>query len=176
MSRPVDPSVDPGRREPRPPGSGVDPDTFRAAMARWASGVTVVAVRDAGRVYATTATAFLSLSLEPPQVLVSLGPTAQVLPFLEEGGDFGVSVLAEDQRRLATVFADAFPVGPSPFPDEGPPRLPGALVGLACRVREIHVSGDHRLVVGLVEDAALREGGEGRPLLYWQREYRALEG
>ena len=175
MTRPVDPSIDAGRGGREPRGPGVGPEAFKEALARWASGVTVVAVRDEGRVHATTASAFLSISVEPPHVLVSLGPGAQALPFLEPGAPFGVSVLAEDQRRHATVFADAFPVGASPFPDEGTPLIPGALAGLACRVRDVHAAGDHRLVVGLVEDVVLRTEGEGRPLLYWDRAYRGLE-
>lgn len=175
MSRPVDPSIDVGRGDDEPPGPGVGREAFVAALARWASGVTVVAVRDADRVYATTATAFASVSLEPPLVLVSLGPGAQVLPFLERGTAFGVSILAGDQRRHAAMFADAFPVGPPAFPDEGPPLLPRALAGLVCRVRDVHPAGDHRLMLALVEGTVLREGGEGQPLLYWERGYRTLD-
>lgn len=174
MTRPVDPRIDAGRGDAEPSGPGVDAEAFRGALAMWASGVTVAAVRDAGRVYATTATAFASIALEPPLVLVSLGAGAQVLPFLEPGAAFAVSLLAEDQRRVATVFADSFPVGPSPFPDEGPPLLPGSLAGLACRVRDLHAAGDHRLVVALVEDATVPQGGASGPLLYWNRAYRAL--
>ncbi len=174
MTRPVDPSIDVGRGEDAPRGGGVAPERFREALARWASGVAVVAVRDEERVYATTVTALASVSVEPPLVVTSLGGGAQVLPFLEVGRPFAVSVLAEEQQRLATVFADAFAVGPSPFPADGPPLLPGALVGLTCRVHAVHPSADHRLVVGLVEDVALESAGGGRPLLYWERSYRGL--
>lgn len=174
MTRPVDPTVDPGRGGGEAAGPGVGPEAFRDALARWASGVTLVAVRDADQVHATTVSAFASVSAEPPLVLVSLGPGAQVLPFLESGSAFAVSVLAEDQRRLAAVFADAFPVGPRPFPAEGPPLVAGALAGLVCRVRDVHEAGDHRLVVALVEEVKLEGAGGARPLLYWGREYRAL--
>jgi flavin reductase (DIM6/NTAB) family NADH-FMN oxidoreductase RutF len=159
---------DPGER----PVPGVELDAFRAALARWASGVAVVAVREEGRVLATTVSAFTSASAEPPLVLVALGPGAQVLPFLTEGRRFGVSVLAESQSRLASVFADPFPVGPSPFPAEGDPVIADALVRLGCRVVGAHGAGDHVLIVGLVESAALAGGA---PLIRWAREYHRLE-
>lgn len=133
-----------------------------------------MAVRDAERVYATTASSFASISVEPPLVLVSLGPTAQVLPFLDEGTAFVVNVLSEDQRRIATVHADAYPVGPSPFPAEGLPLLAGSQASLVCVVvRAIPLEGGVRMVLARVDDVTL--GGEGSgPLLYHQRGYRSL--
>jgi flavin reductase (DIM6/NTAB) family NADH-FMN oxidoreductase RutF len=139
----------------------VELDAFRAALARWASGVAIVAVRDEGRVLATTVASFMSASAVPPLVVFGLGPGAQVLPFLGGGQRFGVSVLAESQGRIATVFADPFPVGASPFPPEGEPVVPDAIVRLGCRVRATHP----------VESAALAGGG---PLIRWGREYRGL--
>jgi flavin reductase (DIM6/NTAB) family NADH-FMN oxidoreductase RutF len=132
----------------------------------------VVAVRDEGRVLATTVSAFTSASAEPPLVLMALGPGAQVLPFLlAEGQPFGVSVLSESQSRIASVFADAFPVGASPFPAEGEPVVADALVRLGCRVRATHPAGDHVLVVALVESAAIAGGS---PLIRWSRAYHRL--
>lgn len=156
-------------------GTGVDADLFRDAMARWAATVTVVAARDAddGRVRATTATSFAPVSAEPPEVVVSLSPGAQVLPFIEEGGVVGISLLAADQRRWARLFADSYPVGPSPWPAEGVPLLPGALAGLTCSVQAIHpTEGRSRLVVVRLEGVELGEATE--PLLYGNRTYRTL--
>lgn len=141
-------------------------------MSRWASGVTVVAVRDGARVYATTVSSFGSVSAEPPLVVVSLGPNAQVLPFLKDGARFAVSILGDSQRRLATVFADPYPVGPSPFPDDGDPVVRGALASLVCTVRRKVPVDRSLLVVGLVVEAGLGEGGG--PLVYWRRDYRAV--
>ncbi|MEX2472322.1 MAG: flavin reductase family protein [Gemmatimonadota bacterium] len=155
--------------------AGVDADLFRDAMARWAATVTVIAARDAddGRVRATTATSFAPVSAEPPEVVVSLSPGAQVLPFIEEGGFVGISLLSADQRRWARLFADSYPVGPSPWPDEGVPLLPGALAGLTCSVQAIHpTEGRSRLVVVRLEEVALGDATE--PLLYGNRTYRVL--
>lgn len=155
--------------------TGVDADLFRDAMARWAATVTVVAARDAddGRVRATTATSFAPVSAEPPEVVVSLSPGAQVLPFIEKGGVVGISLLAVDQRRWARLFADSYPVGPSPWPAEGVPLLPGALAGLTCSVQAIHpTEGRSRLVVARLEEVVFGEATE--PLLYGDRTYRVL--
>lgn len=150
----------------------VDPERFRELMASWPSGVTIVAYRDEARVVATTVTAFLSLSLEPPQVLVALGPNATVRPFLVPGASFGVSILAGDQRRLATIFADPFPVGAEPFPASGVPVLADALVALECSVASVVEATDHALITGAVRSAAQRDAP---PLIRYRRRYHALD-
>jgi flavin reductase (DIM6/NTAB) family NADH-FMN oxidoreductase RutF len=150
----------------------MDTAEFKDALSSWASGVTIVACRAHGRVVGTTVSAFLSLSLEPPLVLVALGPNATVLPFLQPGTDFAISVLAAGQRRLATIFADPFPVGPDPFPDHGDPVLPDALVGLACRVQETRSGGDHAIIIAAVRDVRRTDG---QPLVRFRRRYHALD-
>jgi flavin reductase (DIM6/NTAB) family NADH-FMN oxidoreductase RutF len=152
----------------------ITPDEFREALAHWASGVTIVACRVDGRVVATTVSAFMSLSLRPPLVMVALGPNATVLPFLQPGTPFGISILGDHQRRLASVFADSFPVGASPFPPEGTPVVPDSLVALECTVSEITTGGDHTLVFAAVSQAVV--GGGPRPLLRFRRRYHTLDG
>lgn len=162
--------------EEHAPAPGVDADAFRDALARWASTVTVVAVRDPddGRVHATTVTSFAPVSLEPPEVVVSLNATAKVLPFVRVGRGLGISLLGEGQRRWATVFADTYPAGPMPWAREGPPLVPDSVAMLACTVRTVHATeGDSRLVVARVEELTLGDGD--RPLLYWRRAYRSLD-
>jgi flavin reductase (NADH) len=149
----------------------VDTADFKDALASWASGVSIVAFRDRGRVIATTVSAFTSLALEPPLVLVALGPNATVLPFLQPGQHFGISILTAAQRRLASVFADPFPVGPDPFPPHGDPVLPDALVGLACTVQEVRTGGDHAIVIAAVRALSRTEA---QPLVRFRRRYHAL--
>jgi flavin reductase (DIM6/NTAB) family NADH-FMN oxidoreductase RutF len=149
----------------------MDQKLFREAMARWASGVAVVACRHEGRLVATTVSAFLSLSLEPPLILLALGPNATVLPFLTESAPFGVSVLAAPQRRLASVFADSFPVNADPFPAIDPPLLPDALVRLHCTVRETRTAGGHTVVIAVVDEAHFTDAA---PLIRFRRRYHAL--
>jgi len=172
--RPIDVRIEAGGPDPEEEGSGAHPDAFREVMSRWASGVAVVAVRDPddARVYATTVSSFGSVSTRPPRIVISLGPGAQVLPFLKEGRVFAVNVLAVGQEALATRFTDSFPVGPSPFPNGGLPVISGAHAHLACTVESLVPVGSSRLVVGLVEEASAQDGSA--PLLYYDRDYREL--
>ena len=144
---------------------------YRAAMAFWATGVAVVAARDDDHVEAITATAFSPLSADPPLVLVCIHNDAAVLYVMEDAGRFTVSLLPADGRREASAFAQRLPLEPSPF-SEGDPVMDRALVSLVCRLAETHPGGDHRIVVGQVE--RIVTGAEADPLLYYDREYRAL--
>ena len=151
----------------------IDRERFREALAAWASGVAVVACRTEQRVVATTVSAFMSLSLEPPLIMVAIGPNATVRPFLQPGEPFGVSILGAGQRRLAMVFADPFPVGPDPFPATGDPLIDDCLLGLACVVERVDDGGDHAIVIGAVRDVT--GGPSGAPLIRYNRRYHALE-
>lgn len=169
---PIEARIDP-HRGGEETGPGVEPEAFREALSHWASTVTVVAIRDGDDVHATTVTSFFPVSADPPLVAVSLGPNAQVLPWIEPGARLVVSLLAEGQSRLASTFADSFPVGPSPFPEDGDPVVAGAVAALACTVREVLPTGaDARLVLARVESTG--EGVGTGPLLYHRRSYRRL--
>lgn len=166
--RPISARIEATGKEAEETGA-LSPAALREAFSRWATGVTVVAVRDGATVYAITATAFLPVAVEPPLVLVSVNPNATVLPFLQEGAEFGVSILAEEQRRLASIFADTGPLAQMHFPRTGDPVLPDALAAFTCRVTRRYFEGDHTLVIGAVERVAT--GADRRPLLYYRREY-----
>ena len=143
------------------------------ALSRWASGVAVLSVRDDGRAFGITVTAFSSVSLDPPLILVCLGRNAIVVPALQnDGAQFVVNVLAEDQRRLASIFTDVGPLGRDAFPAEGPPLLPGSLASIVCKIEVMHEAGDHWIAVGRVQDVVL--GSRGKPLLRYEREWRGL--
>lgn len=170
--RPIEARIDPRERS-ESTREGVAGEVFRDALSQWASTVTVVAVRDEGHVHAVTVTSFIPVSAEPPLVALSLGANASVVPWLEPGARFTVSLLSEGQRRVASDFADPYPVGPSPFPPTGDPIVGGAVASLACTVREVHeTEGAARLVLGLVEGVEV--GGGDRPLLYHRRGYRGV--
>lgn len=150
-------------------------ERFREILSHWAASVSVLAVRDPddGRVYATTLTSFTPVAADPPTVLVSLGAGAQALPFLTPGDRYVVNLLAREQSRLAQVFADSFPVGPSPFRNEGDPVIEGVLASLVCRVTELHDLADGgRLVLGTVVAADVDPTRD--PLLYRRRRYAVL--
>jgi flavin reductase (DIM6/NTAB) family NADH-FMN oxidoreductase RutF len=147
-------------------------DELREVLSRWVTGVTIVAVRGGGRVHALTVSAFMPVSMDPPLVIVSLGPNASALPYLDPGTSFGISVLAAGQRGLASRFADVYPVGSDPFESEGPPIIAAGVAALACVVEDVRQVGDHHLVTGRVEEA--RRGTDAPALGYYRRGYHPL--
>jgi flavin reductase (DIM6/NTAB) family NADH-FMN oxidoreductase RutF len=159
----------------------VTADQFRAALGRFASGVTVVTARTPeGDVHGMTASAFSSLSLEPFQVLVCVGRGSRTHPILSGADEFGVSILSDEQQHLAEFFAriekdraSAERTGARfTFTATGTPLLEGSLAALECRVVSKHDSGDHTIFIGEVESVRL---GEGLPLLYYRGRYCHLE-
>ncbi|HSU15325.1 flavin reductase family protein [Longimicrobium sp.] len=169
--RPIVAAIRTRDEEPEPEGE-LRLDDFREALACWTSGVAVLAVRDDDDVVAMTVSAFTSLSLRPPLVLVCVDEQAALLPSLEDAGRFTVSFLAEDQRRLALSYADRFPFDQAISAAQADPVLPGALAALVCSVAEMHPGGDHRIVIGRVERAEI--GRDAPPLVHHRREYRTL--
>jgi flavin reductase (DIM6/NTAB) family NADH-FMN oxidoreductase RutF len=157
------------------PPLAVDTLAFRQALSQFAAGVTVVTTRGAdGRPLGLTVTAFCSVSLEPPLVLVSIDNRSEAHDGFAAGA-FAVSVLAEGQEEVSRRFATP---GPSKFEasacatgTSGLPLIPDALAHLECRVASTVPAGDHTLYLGLVEEAHIRAG---RPLLYFGRGYRRL--
>lgn len=147
---------------------------FRDALARWASGVAVIAARDGPNIHAITATAFAALSIDPPLVVCGVGHNATVLPSIESGDRFAINILGSTQRRLASMFADTGPLARDAFAQEGPPILDGALVALVCSLHGLHDGGDHALVSARVEEIVF--GVEQEPLIRYLGEYRELNG
>ena len=149
----------------------VDRESFREALSHWGSGVTIVAVRNEQHVVAVTVSSFLPLSLDPALVMVALGPNATVRPFLTPGRTVGISILAAAQRRLASIYADSYPVGDDPFGPGDPPVVLDSLVGLEGVVTETWIAGDHLLAVVTVD---VLRAGEGAPLIRYRRRYHEI--
>lgn len=155
-----------------------DPVEFRSAMGRWATGVSVVTAHAAGHDAGLTVNAFLSVSLRPPVVLVSLTHDADTTPVVESSRRFGISVLASDQRALSERFAETLPSeekfrGLAVRRGFGEvPLLEGALAHLECRLRSVEVVEDHRLLLGVVERVGpLRDAP---PLLFYRSQYAVV--
>ncbi|HEV3389155.1 MAG TPA: flavin reductase family protein [Solirubrobacteraceae bacterium] len=138
---------------------------FRQVMGRFATGVTVVTTVEKETVHGMTANGFLSVSLRPPLVLVSLG-RCRMNEMLPRSGRYGVSVLSHEQRHFAAHFAaqKASPVEPKFTWQAGLPLLDGAVAHLVCRVADVHRAGDHVLWIGEVEYLDHRDD---EPLLFY---------
>jgi flavin reductase (DIM6/NTAB) family NADH-FMN oxidoreductase RutF len=145
---------------------------LRSVMGRFATGVTVVTTTHRDTIHGMTANAFLSVSLRPPLVLVSLG-RCRMSEMLPRTGRYGVSVLASDQEHFAAHFAGqrVSPVDPKFVWHEELPLLDGALAHVGCRVVDVHTAGDHVLWIGEVEHLHHREG---EPLLFFSGRFGTL--
>jgi flavin reductase (DIM6/NTAB) family NADH-FMN oxidoreductase RutF len=140
-------------------------------MASVCTPVSVVTAMAGDRPHGTTVSAFTSLSLDPPMVLVSLDKTSELLGHVRRAQVLGVNVLHAGQAALATAFArkgtDKFS-GVGWALEHGVPRLDGVMGWLACRVERLVEGGDHVVVFGRVVAAA---GSPGAPLTYHQRRF-----
>jgi flavin reductase (DIM6/NTAB) family NADH-FMN oxidoreductase RutF len=145
---------------------------FRQVMGRFATGVTVVTTVERDTVHGMTANGFLSVSLRPPLVLVSLG-RCRMNEMLPRTGRYGVSVLSHDQQHFAAHFAAQKPssVEPTFTWQNGLPLLEGAVAHLVCRVADVHRAGDHVLWIGEVEYIDHRDD---EPLLFYTGRFGTL--
>ena len=162
----------------------VTADIFRSVIGRFASGITVVtAVDEAGNDHGMTATAFASVSLLPPLVLVCVDRSATMHDVLGRATHFAVSFLAADQEELSRRFGSGEPqrggiVEAERFEGVGYSRsasgaalINDALAHIECRVHDRHEAGDHTIVIGEVESAV---AFDARPLLYYRGGYTQL--
>jgi len=169
---------------------GVSNDEFRDAMSRLAAGVVLVTAHEpaldpegpGGDDVGMTATAFMSVSLDPPLVLVSLREGSRMDDLLAEQPLWAVSVLSESQRHVAGRFAMKGRISDRLLFDDipyvrgevaGAPLVGGALATLECRTEQRVIAGDHTLVIGRVLTAQL-PSADGGPLMYFKGRYRQL--
>ncbi len=158
-------------------GEGLDGDpaiAFRRTLGMFATGVTVLTTRSGETVHGMTANAFMSVSLRPPLVLVSVDRRARMSNLLHEGTRFAVNVLEAGQATLSDRFAGRVveeEVEPRFELVHDTPLVEGALAHLISRVVRSYWGGDHSLFLGQVEYARY---GEGEPLLFHGGRYERI--
>jgi len=157
----------------------VSPDEFKQVMRRWASTVTVITTKTDDLIYGLTATAFSSLSADPPEIYVSINKKTRTHPLIAQSGIFCVNFLREDMKHISDRFAGRYP-DEERFKDiathtaaTGAPVLDTALAFLDCSVARALDAGDHTIFIGLVQASAVQHDGD-LPLLYVNGTYRAL--
>jgi flavin reductase (DIM6/NTAB) family NADH-FMN oxidoreductase RutF len=152
----------------------VGAETFREVLAGVCAPVSVVTSHHRGRPHGTTVSAFCSLSLQPPMVLVSLDVGSDLLAMVSESRIFGINVLGREHSELALNFArkgaDKFD-GIDWTLDGDVPRIAGVASWFVCRLEQLYEGGDHLVAIGLVERA---ERAQGEPLLYYNRSFGTL--
>ena len=152
--------------------SALLPHEFRQTLGRFASGVTIITAAHAGEKRGMTANAFVSVSLTPPLILVSVDKRASMHTILEDVQRFGVSVLSVAQRPLSDHFAGRPQAADVPwFDHEGLPLIAGAVAQLVCRKHSMLDVGDHTLFVGEVEYSRYTDDD---PLIYFRGDYHEL--
>jgi flavin reductase (DIM6/NTAB) family NADH-FMN oxidoreductase RutF len=156
----------------------VTPSDFRATMARFASGVTVVTTTLDQTYFGLTVSAFCSVSLTPPLVLVSLDLSSQTFPTIRQSGVFAVNVLAQEQEPLALRFASkdlhvkTFADIPLRVGETGVPLFEESLARIECRLAGMYPAGDHALMLGEVVNVdASADRLAKAPLLYYRSSF-----
>jgi flavin reductase (DIM6/NTAB) family NADH-FMN oxidoreductase RutF len=155
----------------------LDPDAFRAVMGRFASGVTVVtATNSQGDDRGMTVSAFASVSLQPPLVVMCIDQAASMYDTLASAQYFAVNILASTQEPIARRFANT---GTQQFEgigyrtgENGVPVINDVLAFVECKRVSSTVAGDHIIIVGETVAASLRDA---RPLLYYRGGFAQLE-
>ncbi len=154
----------------------INSEDFRNALSRFASGVTVVTTKDAeGNKHGITVSAFSSVSLEPPLVLICIENSAGSVYAFRESEMFVVNVLNRDQIELSERFAsqltDKFTGVDFDINIDGIPVISNCLANISCRVRNIYEGGDHTIFIGEVETADINEGD---PIIYFRSDYHRI--
>ena len=150
----------------------MDDRLFRNAMGKFATGVTVLLTENDGETHGMTANGFMSVSLDPKLVVISIGHKAKFLEKVTQSKKYTVNILADDQEHYSRHFAGK-PDAVVEFETlSKQPVLKGAIAQIACEVVSEHVEGDHTLLIGKVVDLHLEDKD---PLLFFGGQYRKLE-
>ncbi|MFK8794926.1 flavin reductase family protein [Planococcus plakortidis] len=150
----------------------MDDRLFRDAMGKFATGVTVLTTENDGVPHGMTANGFMSVSLDPKLVVISIGHKAKFLEKVSASQKFAVNILSEEQEQYSRHFAGR-PGDEAVLFDtlQGLPVLNGVVAQIACEVVSTHIEGDHTLFIGKVLDLKLEDKN---PLLFFSGQYRQL--
>jgi flavin reductase (DIM6/NTAB) family NADH-FMN oxidoreductase RutF len=154
----------------------LDPEALRTVLRRMVTGVTVITTEEDGRPWGMTVSAFTSVSLEPPLVLVCLNRSTATAGHVAHRGRFGINVLAAHQSELSgrcarpgtPKFLATDDIAPH-LPGWSSPRVEGALVAFDASVESQLVAGTHAVVIGRITHMAAASAGG--PLLYGAGRY-----
>jgi flavin reductase (DIM6/NTAB) family NADH-FMN oxidoreductase RutF len=151
----------------------MDDRMFRTAMGKFATGVTVVTTKLGEEVHGMTANAFMSVSLNPKLVVVSVDHRATMKSYITHARKFAISILNQNQRDLSAYFAgqidETREIDFHWFHEM--PTIKNALVNIVCELHETVDAGDHTLFIGKVTELIVQEG---EPLAFFNGKYHDL--
>lgn len=157
-------------------------EQMRKTLRLWASGVVVVCTELKGEKYGMTVSAFASITLDPPVIIVSLNHNTRTLQLIRKSKKFSVSILGEDHLDISKQFSGEkqIPEGKDRFHNiatfksvTGCPIITESIAWLDCEVLQMRNISTHVIVGGKV----LRTGHSNykvKPLLYYDRNYRRI--
>jgi len=161
----------------------VDAQSMKNILRYWVSGVTIVTSQHLHQRGGVTVSAFTSLSVDPPHIIVCLNKGVSSLPLLQESGLFVVNVLAEHQGYLSDIFggrvaldegADKFNGVATVLGVTGAPIIADTVGYLECRVKEQFSGDTHWIIIGEVIATSVYNDTP-KPLVYFNRKYRDLD-
>lgn len=148
---------------------------FRSAMGKFATGITIVTTEIDDEIFGMTANAFISVSLDPPLILVSVDKKASMHDRLKKAGQFAVSILNKDQADISMHFAKQKRMDSidDHFENlDGQTVIKEALSKMACRLHDAIPAGDHTLFIGEITEIITEDG---LPLTYYGGKYGHLD-
>lgn len=155
-------------------GTRMDDRLFRTAMGKFPTGVTVLLTENEGTVHGMTANAFMSVSLDPKLVVVSIKKNARMLSKIQQTKKFTVNILSSEQEEISKAFAgqlkEDYNISFEKLSEQ--PVIPEAIAQVACTVSSEHVEGDHILFIGKASDIQVTDGN---PLLFFNGRYHTLK-
>jgi flavin reductase (DIM6/NTAB) family NADH-FMN oxidoreductase RutF len=148
-------------------------------MSRFASGVVVVTTADQRGYHGVTVSAFCSVSVDPPLMLICVDRAIQSNSLIADAPVFAINILSREQSFLAEQFSGRTPLADPAFTRvphhlgiDDTPLIDGCLAWIECRHWATYDGGDHTIFVGLVEDLTLGESDD--PLIYFNRQFTEL--
>jgi len=155
--------------------STIDSKKFRNACGSFATGITIIGSELDNQIHGMTANGFMSVSLDPPLIVVSIGKNQKMHDIILRSGQYSVSVLSEHQKEISNHFAGQH--NPKLKVDfekkEGIPFLQQNSSYFLTQVVSTHSEGDHTLFVGKVVAFDVQE--KETPLLFYKGQYRTLQ-
>ncbi|MEC5422568.1 flavin reductase family protein [Virgibacillus sp. C22-A2] len=149
---------------------------FRDAMGKFATGITIVTTDYNGEVMGMTVNAFMSVSLKPKLIAISIDERARMYEKLQETKEFGLSILSEDQKELSMIFAKQMekdrdiPI----IKQNNIPVIKDSIATLSCHVKETAVAGDHMIFIAEVSEVRM-EKADPDPILFYGGKYRNIQ-
>lgn len=147
---------------------------FRDALGKFATGITIVSIDYNGEILGMTVNAFMSVSLDPNLIAISIDEKASMYNKLQETQEFGLSILAEDQKEISMIYARQMEKDREiPYIRlDNIPVITDSVAALSCHIKEVAKAGDHMIFIAEVTGLTMKEN---EPILFFSGKYRTIK-